>query len=98
MSSCLLSQAGAILLHRHMPAASAPCLQAVAPYRDGVVVAVEWSFTWDWLADLWAAAGMPFVLGHALSLQAMHGGQAKHDTIDAPKIAALLRGGLLPQA
>jgi hypothetical protein len=41
---------------------------------------------------------MPFVPAHALSMKALHGGQAKHDTIDAPKIAALLRGGMLPQA
>jgi hypothetical protein len=38
------------------------------------------------------------VLGHALSMQAIHGGQAKNDTIDSPKIAVVLRGGLLPQA
>jgi hypothetical protein len=31
-------------------------------------------------------------------MKAMHGGQATNDTIDAPKIAALLRGGRLPQA
>jgi transposase len=31
-------------------------------------------------------------------MQALHGGKAKHDTIDAHKIAVLLRGGLLPQA
>ena len=31
-------------------------------------------------------------------MQAMHGGKAKHDTIDAQKIAVLPRGGLLPQA
>ena len=98
MYVCILHQDGAILLPRNMQAAPEPFLKAVAPYRDGLGVAVECLFTWDWLADLWAAAGMPFVLGHALSLQAMHGGQAKHDTIDAPKIAALLRGGLLPQA
>lgn len=41
---------------------------------------------------------MAFVLGHALSMQAIHGGQAKTDTIAAPKIAVLLRGGMLPQA
>src|SRR3954447_17444394 len=41
---------------------------------------------------------MPVVLGHALDLQAIHGGKAKHDTIDAQKIAVLLRGGMLPQA
>src|ERR687895_2620657 len=31
-------------------------------------------------------------------MKAIHGGKAKHDQIDSPKIAALLRGGLLPQA
>jgi transposase len=41
---------------------------------------------------------MPFVLGHALSMQAIHGGQAKHEKIDAHTIAVLLRGGMLPQA
>jgi transposase len=51
-----------------------------------------------WLADLCGGEGMPFVLGHALSMKAIHGGQAKHDTIDAQKIAVLLRGGMRPQA
>jgi hypothetical protein len=41
---------------------------------------------------------MPFILGQALSMPAIHGGKAKHDQSDAPKIAALLRGGRLPQA
>jgi transposase len=31
-------------------------------------------------------------------MKAMHGGKAKHDKIDAPKIAVLLRGGRLPRA
>jgi transposase len=31
-------------------------------------------------------------------MKAIHGGKAKHDTIDAHKIAVLLRGGMLPQA
>ena len=41
---------------------------------------------------------MPFVIGHALSMKAIHGGKAKNDQIDAQKIAVLLRGGRLPQA
>jgi hypothetical protein len=45
---CLLSQEGAILLHRNMNAAPEPFLKAVAPYRDGLVVAVECLFTWSW--------------------------------------------------
>ena len=31
-------------------------------------------------------------------MKAIHGGKAKNDTIDSQKIAALLRGGMLPQA
>jgi hypothetical protein len=55
-------------------------------------------FTWYWLADLCAQEGIPFVLGHALYMKAIHGGKAKNDKIDAQKIALLLRGGMLPQA
>jgi transposase len=95
---CIVSHDGAILLHRNMQAAPAPFLRAVAPYRDGLVVAVACIFPWYWLADLCAAQGIPFVLGHALSMKALHGGKAKNDTIDAHKIAALLRGGMLPKA
>jgi transposase len=98
MYVCVLSQDGEIRLHRNMKAAPEPFLKAVAPSRDGLVVAVECIFTWYWLADLCAHAGMPLVLGHALSMKAMHGGKAKNDKIDSQKIAALRRGGLLPQA
>jgi transposase len=45
-----------------------------------------------------AREGIPFVLGHALYMKAIHGGKAKNDKIDAHKIAVLLRGGMLPQA
>ena len=51
-----------------------------------------------WLADLCADEGRPFVRGQALSMKALHGGQAKHDTIDSHQLAALLRGGMLPRA
>jgi transposase len=55
-------------------------------------------FAWYWLADLCAAEHIPFVLGHALYLKLIHGGKAKNDTIDAHKLATLLRGGAFPQA
>ena len=98
MYVCILSHDGELLLHRNMPAAPEPFLKAVTPYREGLVVAVECMFTWYWLADLCAKQGIPLVLGHALSMQAIHGGKAKNDKIDSQKIAALLRGGMLPQA
>jgi len=98
MYVCVLSQDGEILLHRNMKAAPEPFLQTIAPYREGLVVAVECLFTWYWLADLCAEQGIAFVLGHALYMKAIHGGKAKNDRIDSQKIAALLRGGMLPQA
>jgi transposase len=98
MYVCVLRHEGEILLHRTMTAAPQPFLKSIAAYRDGLVVAVECLFTWYWRADLCTQAGIPFVLGHALSMTAIHGGQAKNDQLDAQKIAALLRGGMLPQA
>jgi hypothetical protein len=98
MYLCVLNQEGEVLLHRNMKAAPEPFLKAVAPYRDGLVVAVECIFTWSWLADLCAQEGISVVLGHALYMKAIHGGKAKNDKIDSHKMAALLRGGMLPQA
>jgi transposase len=98
MYVCILNQAGDILLHRDMKASPEPFLQAIAPYREDIVVAAECIFTWYWLADLCAQHGLPFVLGHALYMKAIHGGKAKNDRIDARKIAVLLRGGMIPQA
>ena len=98
MYACILDQHGEIRLHRNMPASPETFLKAIAPYRDDIVVAVECIFTWYWLAELCAREGIPFVLGHALYMKAIHGGQAKNDKIDSQKIAVLLRGGMLPQA
>ena len=98
MSVCLMNHDGAILLHRNMKAAPAPFLTAIAPAREGLVGAGACMFPWYWLADLCAHEGLACVLGHALSMQASPGGKATNDKIDSQKIAALLRGGLLPQA
>jgi transposase len=98
MYVCILNQAGDILVHRNMKASPETFLRTLTPYREDIVVAVECVFTWYWLADLGAREEIPFVLGHALSMKAIHGGKAKNDQIDAHKIAVLLRGGMLPQA
>lgn len=98
MYLCILNQAGAIVLHRNMKSEPDSFLEAIAPFRQDIVVAVECIFTWYWLADLCAREGITFVLGHALYMKAIHGGKAKNDKIDAHKIAVLLRGGMIPQA
>ncbi len=76
-------------MHRNMQTNPEPFLKVIAPYREGLVGAVEYMFTWYWLADLCADEGLPFVLGHALYMQAIHGGQANNDKIDSHQIAGL---------
>jgi hypothetical protein len=98
MSLCILNQQGAILVHRHIPAGPEPFRKTIAPSWADLVVCVECIFPWDWLADLGARAGIPFVRGHALYMKVIHSGKATNEQIDAQKIAVLLRGGLLPPA
>ena len=98
MYMCILDQTNAVVLHRNMPSSPGAFLQAIEPYREDLVVSVECIFTWYWLADLCEREGIPFVLGHALYMRAIHGGKAKNDKIDARKIAGLLRGGMMPMA
>jgi len=98
LSLHVLDAQGETAFAKTLPASPAAFLKAVAPFRDGLAVACECMFAWYWLADLCTAEGIPFVLGHALYMKAIHGGKAKTDKIDAHKIAVLLRGGMLPQA
>jgi transposase len=98
MYLCILDADGQVLVHQNLRATPEAFLEAIAPYREGLVVAVECVYLWYWLADLCAAEGIDFVLGHALFMKAIHGGKAKNDRVDAQKIATLLRGGMLPQA
>ena len=98
MYICVLDQSGQILLHRNLPAGPKRFLDAIAAFLQDIVVCAECMFSWYWLADLCASEQIPFVLGHALYMRAIHGGKAKNDKIGSHKIAALLRGGMIPQA
>jgi transposase len=94
----VLDDKGTTRLERDLPASPAAFLDAVAPYRDGLVVGCECMFAWYWLADLCDRERIPFVLGHALAMKAIHGGKTKNDRLDARTIAGLLRGGFFPMA
>jgi transposase len=98
MHVCVLDADGRVLLDRNLAADPRTFLEAIAPYRDGVIVGVECIFSWYWLADVCQAENIPFVLGHALYMRLIHGGKGKSDRIDAGKIALLLRGGTFPLA
>jgi transposase len=87
------------VLHRNLKTRPEDLLEALRPYREAnLVVGVESTYNWYWLADLCGAEEIPFVLGHALAMKAIHGGKTKNDKQDSLKIAALLRGGNFPQA
>jgi hypothetical protein len=63
MYLCILDHAGTIVLHREVAAEPGAFLDAIAPFRDDLVVACECLFCWYWLADLCQAETIAFVLG-----------------------------------
>jgi hypothetical protein len=58
MYVCVLDANGQVCIQRNGPATAEHFLKVVAPYRDDLVVAVECSFTWYWLADLCSQEGI----------------------------------------
>ncbi|MDY6974030.1 MAG: IS110 family transposase [Thermodesulfobacteriota bacterium] len=98
MYVCIIDKEGEIMVHRNMNANAENFLKVIEPFRQDICVAVECTFTWYWIADLCAREDIPFVLGHALYLKAIHGGKTKNDKIDSRKIAVILKGGMFPVA
>ena len=98
MHVCVVDQLGSKQLHRNFNTKTPErFLDALSPYRDSdLIVGCESTFNWYWLADLCSVENLPFLLGHALYLKAIHGGKTKSDRIDSEKLAMLLRGGNFP--
>jgi transposase len=94
----VLDADGKIVFAKNLPAAPEPFLRAVAPFRDGLLVACECMHCWYWLADTCRDHGIDFVLGHAWAMKAVHGCKTKCDRKDAEAIARLLKGGNFPPA
>jgi transposase len=98
MYPVVLDRDGAIRFHRNLPARPDAFRNAIAPFRDRLIVASECVHSWYGLADLCASEHISFVLGHAWGMKAVHGNKTKSDPHDGETIARLLRGGNLPQA
>ncbi len=94
----VVDDTGKTRLEQNLPARPATFLDAIKPYRDGLVVGCECMFAWYWLADLCEDQRIPFVLGHALAMKAIHGGKSKNDRQDAATLAGLLKSGFFPLA
>ena len=99
MYVCLMDRDGQKLVHTNIKNNDFDYfLKRMAPYRHDLTVCAECMFGWYWLADACQAAGLSFVLAHALYLRAIHGGKNKNDRIDSEKITHLLRSNLIPPA
>ena len=98
MYVCIVDQAGKIKYHKNIETSREKFLAAVAPYREDIIVGVESTYAWYWLADLCEDEGISFILGHALYLKAVHGGKTKNDRTDSKTLAFILRGGNFPTA
>jgi transposase len=94
----ILDHHGQVRFAKNLPANPDAFLRAVAPFRDGLLVACECMHCWYWLADTCRDHAIPFVLGHAWAMKAVHGQKTKCDRKDAEAIARLLKGGTFPPA
>jgi transposase len=94
----ILDHDGQVVFAKNLPANPSAFLGAIAPFRDGLLVACECMHCWYWLADTCRDHHIAFVLGHAWGMKAVHGQKTKCDRKDAEAIARLLKGGNLPPA
>src|SRR5947207_8810474 len=99
MYVCVMDRQGKNILHTNFKDNDfAFFLKLAQPYRHDLTVCCECMFGWYWLADACQAAGLTFVLAHALYVKAIHGGKNKNDRIDSEKLTHLLRSNLIPPA
>lgn len=95
---CVQDETGKALVHRRLPNSEQEFLRVLEPYREDVVVSVESTFNWYWLGDVCMAAKIPFILGHAQYMKAIHQGKTKNDRVDSAKIAKLTAAKMFPQS
>ncbi|TVQ21727.1 MAG: IS110 family transposase, partial [Spirochaetaceae bacterium] len=98
MYVCILDSTGETVFHKNMPTEPARLERILRHFGPDIVIGVECIFTWYWLSDFCRGQCIPFALGHALYMKAIHGGKTKTDKIDSYKIASMLRGGMFPLA
>ncbi|MGK0189102.1 MAG: hypothetical protein ACI9R3_004919 [Verrucomicrobiales bacterium] len=76
MYVCIMDTSGKVLLHMNSRGNDFEFfLHRIAPWRYDMTIFCECIFNWYWMADACHAAGLQFVLAHALYLKAIHGGK-----------------------
>ena len=87
------------LVYRRRLANEAPSiLEALAPYREGIVgLVVESTYNWYWLVDALMEAGYRVHLANTAAIVQYSGLKYSDDDSDACWLAQLLRLGVLPE-
>ena len=97
ITACALDDAGEFVAdHRRLPPAVDVLTQWLAGLGDAVTVAMEATLYWAWLHDQLSAAGIAAVAAHPYQVKLIWHARCKTDSIDARKLADLLRTNLLP--
>jgi transposase len=98
MYVCIMERTGKIYLHKNLPCNLEAFVSAVKPFLPDLAIGVESVYCYYWLADACREIGIPFYLGHALYMKAIHGGKKKNDRLDSKTIANLMRSNHFPLA
>jgi hypothetical protein len=79
MYICILDQEGKILVHENVPVDADVLFKSIQPFLPNIVKTAEGIFTWYWIADFCEQRNIPFALGHALYMKAIHGSKIKNE-------------------
>lgn len=96
---CVMEQTGNILLHREFK--TDPVLfkeKIINRFGSNLVVAVESTYNYYWLADVCNNNNIKIALSHAYYIKSIHGNKKKNDSIDSKMLANLSRTFMLPKA
>ena len=94
----IMAQGGKVLFRQNMDNNFDHLHKILEPYGQDISVGVESTYNWYWLADACHKSSIPFYLGHAFYMKAVHGGKKKNDKLDSKMVANLLRCNLFPMA
>ena len=78
MYICVMDKEGNIQLHRNMPNDFKLFNNLIDKYKNSLSVGVESMHSYYWLADACKENKIPFYLGHAYYMKAIHGGKKKN--------------------
>ncbi|MBD3393423.1 MAG: transposase, partial [Chitinivibrionales bacterium] len=98
MYLCVTTKAGTIKYHQELTNDATQFLAMVKPFLPSIVVGVESTYNWYWLADICTAHKIPFHVGHALYIKRFTARKQANDRIDSRSIAELLRTNRFPLA